>query len=172
MSRSERRLWKDMVGEFEETVDALTAAPPHHHAVLLELISSQQQGFKEKPWVSHFVPHLLVVQERLDKFLHPERPKPLPVPEPERPQMTLLDYFCQEARKTFLRDNPEPPTAPNPFLGTRLALGGPRSLQKTSSVRPSKKSRRKARNWSRSLNPACPLSGTKFLPSPLPSTLV
>ncbi|CAB1450422.1 unnamed protein product [Pleuronectes platessa] len=64
----------------------------------LEEISVVEAWLKERPWVSHFVPHLVVVQDWLKRLRNPPAP------------------------------------SSNPFEGTRLARGGPRSLQRRSAV--------------------------------------
>ena len=80
MNPAELQLFKRKVGEFENVVDHLVASPPNLHARLQEEISILQQWFKERPWVSHFVPHLNVVRGRLNDFetslLHASQPAP------------------------------------------------------------------------------------------------
>ena len=58
------------VVEFERTVETLFFAHVNEWTSLLDQLAVQQLYFKEKPWVSHFVPHLDIVLERLNRFMH------------------------------------------------------------------------------------------------------
>ncbi|KAM3868957.1 tripartite motif-containing protein 16-like [Diretmus argenteus] len=74
MDPAEQRLFEEKVEEYERTVTGLVASPAHHRSAFLERLEEQGRYFKEKPWVSHFVPHLVVVRERLADFLERRQP--------------------------------------------------------------------------------------------------
>ena len=92
--------------------------------------------------MSHFVPHLRVVQERLKTFLqsssvsHALQPAPPvrigalnlqlassnPAPQKTPPTMDLLSYIQSKVKIPVYSD---PDSDDEPYLGTNLALGGP-----------------------------------------------
>eukprot|EP00064_Thunnus_orientalis_P010231 superscaffoldBa00001368_g10257 len=125
MDPAEQRLFSEKVSEFDSIVAKLIASLSHQHTLLLEKIFVQQQYFKERPWVSHFVPHLDVVREKLNSFLQTDSvSKPAPRSVRNQP-------ITQSIRHSFISLQPtcpEPAPAPNPFLRTCLALGSPRSI--------------------------------------------
>ncbi|KAM3870205.1 transmembrane emp24 domain-containing protein 6-like [Diretmus argenteus] len=69
MDPAEQRLFQKRVDEFERTVASLIAAPARLRKPLLKKLDADLHYLEEKPWISHFVPHLDVVQKRLDGFL-------------------------------------------------------------------------------------------------------
>ena len=80
MDPAEQCLFEEKVSDFERTVAHLISSHPRQHTKYLEQISAQQQYFKEKPWVSHFVPHLDVVHKRLEQFLLHTSHQPVSLP--------------------------------------------------------------------------------------------
>ena len=77
-----RREEKRRVKEFDITVACLIASDSSKHNELLRRISELQLWLKERPWVSHFVPHLTVVRKRLNDFLQSTSVTPAPQPAP------------------------------------------------------------------------------------------
>ncbi|CAB1426144.1 unnamed protein product [Pleuronectes platessa] len=80
----------------KETTKELGLPGTQNKEETLEEISVVEAWLKDRPWVSHFVPYLVEVRDRLKKYSNP----------------------------------PAPST--NLYAGSRLSLGGPRSLQKMS----------------------------------------
>ena len=90
MNPAELKLFKGKVAEFDHVVARLVASPPKLHGKLHKEISAQQQWFKERPWVSHFVPHLKSVNERLRNFMHSSSVCASPVPSQFSSQLGLV----------------------------------------------------------------------------------
>ena len=142
MDPAEQRLFKLKVEDFDHAVSCLIAAPSSQQAPLHEKVKAQQLWLKERPWVSHFVPHLRDVQERLKTFLqsssvsHALQPAPPvrigalnlqlassnPAPQKTPPTMDLLSYIQSKVKIPVYSD---PDSDDEPYLGTNLALGGP-----------------------------------------------
>ena len=105
MDPAELRLFKQKVAEFERTVNLLITSHPHQHQKHLRKISAQQLFFKDRPWVSHFVPHLNVVRKRLSLFQDNASHPPVSPPASSQPasqpvssgQMSLLAFFSKAA---------------------------------------------------------------------------
>ena len=57
------------MAEFDHVVARLISSPPSHYAKITLDISTLQQWFSERPWVSHFVPHLDTVKDKLRDFM-------------------------------------------------------------------------------------------------------
>ena len=139
MDPAEQRLFQQKVDELDTAVTCLVTAAPNQCAEFERTISTQQQ-FQERPWVSHFVPHINIIRERLKDFRHStsvtpaSQPAPQsvrvgimslqpacsnPVPEKTQPMMDLFSYFQSKVKIPVYS---EPDSDDDPYLGIPVWL--------------------------------------------------
>ena len=136
--------------DLENVVDRLLASPPYLHDELKNNIAKQQHWFKERPWVSHFVPHLNVVLGRLKNFETSSQNVFQPATHSIRLgvmglQPTSTDAIANQQKThvnllSFIQSRVKIPVYPDTVhvrycnLGTSLAGGGPRNANKRGSI--------------------------------------
>ena len=136
MNPAELQLFNRRVVEFEHLVARYMSCSPKLRAELQREITVQQQWFKERPWVSHFVPHLDVVRRRLNNFETSSHQVSQSAP----PIVGLGVITQYGGLLSYMRSSVKVPVYPDPvhvkecYRGTSLARRGPHNANKRGNI--------------------------------------